>query len=59
MTVIMPPKMVTKDKGISNLEGDIPRLRHQSSTIGKNIATTAVLLINPDIGPTKSPITTI
>jgi hypothetical protein len=33
----------------------MPCLRHQSSTMGRNTATTAVLLIKPEMGPTIPP----
>ena len=54
--VINPPKIVEKDKGINNLEGEIFFCLLHCSTMGKKIATTAVLLIKALIGPTIIPI---
>ena len=47
-----PASTVRKESGISSCEGEVPRRWHQRSTSGMNIATTAVLLITAERGPT-------
>ena len=51
--VQQPPKMLKNDKGNNSFEGETRFLRHQSITIGINIATFGVLLIKALAGTTN------
>ena len=46
-----PPNIEAKDSGISKRDGLLRILEETATTIGKNIATAAVLLINADRRP--------
>ena len=52
--VPMPASTVRKERGISRRDGETPSRRHQRSTTGMNIATTAVLLSTALKGPTTT-----
>ena len=54
MSVQTPPNMEAKDKGINNLEALVFMSRATPRTIGKKIATAAVLFMNAETTPTVS-----
>ncbi len=51
MTVRVPPSIDANESGMRSFDGEVLPLCARSATTGTRMATTGVLLMNPDTGP--------